>query len=145
VKLPGQLTAAAHQFFSALLTTLKLLRPQKRVEQVTKDENRNDQSNEIFQAHDYPLQTITCPNVKRRNYKEDYGNENEHKITHLNAPCDRLSKAQAWCQRYQLEMLVFLRGLWPALCKLQNARDFRLAGCKLVIRSGAALTIRAAT
>jgi hypothetical protein len=92
-----------------------------------------------------PLQTITCPNVKRRNYKEDYGNENEHKISHLNAPCDRLSKAQAWCQRYQLEMLVFLRGLWPALCKLQNARDFRLAGCKLVIRSGAALTIRAAT
>src|SRR5439155_1023044 len=79
--------------------------------------------------HEYPLQTITCPDVNRRNYKEDYGNENKHKISHINAPYDRFALAQALCRRYRIEMLVFLKRTLASALQIAKWQGF--PACRL--------------
>jgi hypothetical protein len=59
----GKFPVAAISFCSPV-ATLKLFRPEQRVNQISRDKKRNDKSDDIFQSHFALLQTIAAADIK---------------------------------------------------------------------------------
>ena len=75
------------------MLTLELFRPQQRVEQIDQHDQRHYESDDIFDFHDYLLQTIAAADIRACNYKKHHGDEDKYNVKHLIAP-----KAE-FCQR----------------------------------------------
>jgi hypothetical protein len=72
---------------------LELFRPEERVNQVTHNDERHDQSNYVFQRHNVspPLYFVAPDHVEPRDYEKHHRNSDKYNVSHLIAPENRLN------------------------------------------------------
>lgn len=71
---------------AAPVSKLEFLRPEQRVNQIAHDDKRHDQSDQIFKSHINPLQMVATPHIQPRDHEEKNRNDDEYKVSHMNAP-----------------------------------------------------------
>ena len=106
------------------MLTLELFRPQQRVEQIDQHDQRHYESDDIFDFHDYLLQTIAAADIRACNYKKHHGDEDKYNVKHLIAPKSRVlpeTFRNSSASRSDCEIISFSKeGKLPAGCNLQE-------------------------
>jgi hypothetical protein len=112
---------------------LKLLRPEKRVEQIDQDNNRHDKSEQIFHFHSDSLQTIAAAHVEPRDKEEENSDNDKDNVGHRIAPkflSVSNETTQRTCHRLFVSRFAGSDKFRPAMiCNLQDSKSYAIAIC----------------